>query len=109
MADRYNEKVAILRLDREWHIMQRWVRNDVSGKWDSFPSPSPPKPDFYPKPVSVSPLSLPSELATNICKSLVTVKFNIPYVIDGGYTDSYVGLGTKTLYNIKYLLIRIDY
>jgi hypothetical protein len=93
VLDRYNEKVAVLRLDREWHIMQRWVRNDVTGKWDSHPSPLAPKPDYYPKQVTALPLVLPSDMATNICKSLVIVRFNIPYVIDGGYTDSYLGLG----------------
>ncbi len=86
-------------MDREWHIMQRWSRNDLTGKWDSRPSPAAPKPDFYPKPVHALPLTMPSsEMASNICRSLVIVHFNVPYIIDGGYTDSYLGLGTQYLH-----------
>ena len=73
--------------------MQMWTRNDIIGKWNSIESEQPPTPDFVPKPASVTPVNLPSELATDILKSLVMVTFNTPYVIDGMYSDSYFGLG----------------
>ncbi len=71
-----------------------WKRNDVTGKWDARECLEPPKPDFVPKPASSIPLTIPNELGAEIMRSLVMVNFNVPYVIDGGFSDSYIGVGT---------------
>jgi len=93
VTDRNQDKVAVIRVDRGWHNMEMWTRNDTLGIWNCRHSPAPPKPDWTPKPASTSALQLTSEIGGDVARSLVMVTYNIPYVIDGGSSDSYIGVG----------------
>jgi hypothetical protein len=93
VSDRNQDKVSVVRIARGWHNMQVWKRNDSVGVWDHKPSALPPKPDWTPKPASASAIQLTSDVGGDVARSLVMVTYHIPYVIDGGSSDSYIGVG----------------
>eukprot|EP01117_Protostelium_nocturnum_P007589 TRINITY_DN2719_c0_g1_i1.p1 TRINITY_DN2719_c0_g1~~TRINITY_DN2719_c0_g1_i1.p1 ORF type:complete len:1013 (+),score=348.65 TRINITY_DN2719_c0_g1_i1:181-3219(+) len=93
VADRHQSRLSVIYIDRQWHSMQLWTKNDALGLWNAEDCPPPPSPAFVPKATPVKPLISPMELANEIVKSMVMVSFHIPYVIDGGSSDNYLGSG----------------
>eukprot|EP01119_Soliformovum_irregulare_P022158 TRINITY_DN7524_c0_g2_i5.p1 TRINITY_DN7524_c0_g2~~TRINITY_DN7524_c0_g2_i5.p1 ORF type:complete len:699 (+),score=201.00 TRINITY_DN7524_c0_g2_i5:25-2121(+) len=93
VVDRHQERVAVLYIDRSWHPMQRWVRDDEAGLWHCHPSPEPSNPEYVPKSGSASPLQGSPGAVDKALRSLVMVSFHIPYLVDGVSSDGYLGTG----------------
>jgi len=72
--------------------MNYWVRNDQTGIWD-FKAFEMPTVEKVLTTGSAMPISTNSDIASKVAPSLVHIKFNIPYVVDGGPTDNFVGCG----------------
>jgi len=90
--DRHSERLSVIRMDRTWHPMQMWKRDDSVGKWHFTDSPQPPTPKQDPTPALASPVTA-SGLAQKVVGSLVMVNFTIPFVVDGGSNDTFLGAG----------------
>jgi len=90
--DRHSERLSVIRLDRTWHSMGMWKRDDVVGKWIMTESPVAPLPKYAPKPAHASPI-VASGIAAKVVPSLVMVNFTIPFVVDGGSNDTFIGAG----------------
>jgi len=92
MNDRHSERLAVIRIDRCWHAMQMWTRDDVTGIWNCVDSPASPVPRHSPKPASASPI-IATGIASKVVPSLVMVNFTVPFVVDGGSNDTFIGAG----------------
>lgn len=92
MNDRHSERLAVIRIDRCWHPMQIWSRDDVSGVWNCINSPACTLPRYSPKPVTATPIGA-SGIASKVVPSLVMVNFTVPFVVDGGSNDTFIGAG----------------
>lgn len=92
MNDRHSERLAVIRVDRCWHPMQMWTRDDVTGVWNCTTSPPCPLPRHAPKPVSATPIGA-TGIAAKVVPSLVMVNFTVPFVVDGGSNDTFIGAG----------------
>jgi len=90
--DRHSERLSVIRIDRTWHHMGMWKRDDVLGKWACSESPAPPLPKHAPKPASASPI-IATGIAAKVVPALVMVNFTIPFVVDGGSNDTFIGAG----------------
>ncbi|PRP82453.1 pro-apoptotic serine protease [Planoprotostelium fungivorum] len=93
VSDRHQSRLSVIYIDRCWHGMQMWTKDDALGLWTASDCLPAPEPAFVPKPTPVKTLKSPMELANEIVKSMVMVSFHIPYVIDGGSSDNYLGSG----------------
>jgi len=90
--DRHSERLSVIRMDRTWHPMMMWSRDDQLGRWTFLESPVPTAPKQLTKPVSASPVQA-SGIASKIVASLVMVNFTVPFVVDGGSNDTFIGTG----------------
>ncbi len=85
-------RISVFRMDRRWFERQRCKRNDRRGVWDCQ--------KLAPGPVAVAPIPVPVSLvkykdkrAARLASSVVYVKNNIPYHVDGLQEVHYVGSG----------------
>jgi len=93
VTDRHNERLSVIKIDRRWHRMVSWKCDDKVGTWQSTVYPQPP--------VSSTPLVQPfnatpvhaTGLASKIVPSLVLIQFTVPFVVDGGSNDTFIGAG----------------
>jgi len=92
MNDRHSERLAVIRIDRCWHPMQMWTRDDVTGIWNCVDSPQPTLPRYSPKPAMAAPIG-GTGIAAKVVPSLVMVNFTVPFVVDGGSNDTFIGAG----------------
>jgi len=91
--DRHQLRLSVFHMDRKWHQMQSYKRNDLIGKWTNTIAPAYPKPDYVPQSAMATPLVATTDFASEMLRSIVSVSFAIPYVIDGGCSDRYIGAG----------------
>jgi len=91
-TDRHSERLSVIRMDRTWHPMMMWHRDDAMGKWEFTTSPVPTTPKQLLKPLSASPVHA-TGTAAKVVSSLVMVNFNVPFVVDGGSNDTFIGTG----------------
>jgi S1-C subfamily serine protease len=92
MNDRHSERLAVIRVDRCWHAMQMWTRDDVTGIWNCVDSPQSVVPRHTQKPATASPV-VATGIAAKVVPSLVMVNFTVPFVVDGGSNDTFIGAG----------------
>jgi S1-C subfamily serine protease len=72
--------------------MQMWTRDDITGIWNCVDSPPPPLPRFSPKPAAAAPIGA-TGIAAKVVPALVMVNFTVPFVVDGGSNDTFIGAG----------------
>lgn len=92
LGDLHRERVSVAIMDRTWLPMQMYDRNDIAGSWDARRSAPPPDPKPQ-APVTASFTRGPTELATLVGRSIVTVHVHIPYLIEGVASQAYYGTG----------------
>ncbi len=85
-------RVGVLEVDRRWHAMTRCRRNDVRGLWDCIASPEAPE-RVAVAPVSVALRSDGPGPVPRLARSMVLVRFDIPYTVDGVQGNAFVGTG----------------
>jgi len=85
-------RVGVLEVDRRWHAMERCRRDDRRGLWDCVASPEAPA-SAAPQPVSVALASDGPAPVPRLARSMVLVRFDIPYTVDGAQGNSFVGTG----------------
>jgi len=83
--------VVALKTARQWFPMQRCVRN-TDGQFDCVPS-QPPQPPQPIEPVETDFVRPTDRVARKVASSLVSVRVDIPYRINGVYGASFRGAG----------------
>jgi len=92
VTDRHSERLTVVRVDRCWHPMLMWKKDDIEGRWTSRECAPPSGPRYSPKPASSTPVPA-TGLAAKVIPSLVLVSFSVPFVVDGGSNDTFLGTG----------------
>ncbi|HEX5637505.1 MAG TPA: hypothetical protein VFY78_10495, partial [Gammaproteobacteria bacterium] len=85
-------RVAVINMDRRWFPAQHCKRNDISGYWDCRDLSKGPDVVIAPK----SEVSFPrykDKRADRLSASLVNVRFDMPYHVDGVQQANYTGAG----------------
>ncbi len=85
-------RVAIFTMDRRWFVAEYCQRNDASGVWDCR--------DLDNGPITVAPVTpavsfarYKDKRADKLSASMVNVRFDIPYHVDGVQQTNYMGAG----------------
>jgi len=105
VTDRHSERLTVVRVDRCWHPMVMWKKDDIEGKWTSRECAPPSGPRYSPKPASSTPVPA-TGLAAKVIPSLVLVSFSVPFVVDGGSNDTF--LGTGVIVDVEQGLVIVD-
>jgi len=86
------ELLAVVTVDRLWFPMQLCIRDDATGGWPCSISPAPPEQqEQFPATTSFN-TDLPRPMR-DLAPSLVMVKFNAPFRIDGLHSERFKGTG----------------
>jgi pro-apoptotic serine protease NMA111 len=85
-------RVAIINMDRRWFPVQHCKRNDVSGFWDCRELSKGPVAVSLPK-SDISYARYKDRRADKLSASLVNVRFDMPYHVDGVQQANYSGAG----------------
>jgi len=92
LYSQYQERLAVITIDRTWFACVRYDLDAKSGRWvASKPPPPPPPPPLEPQHVKML-LGGPPEVQA-ITPMLVRVLFDIPYQVDGVADRKFVGTG----------------
>ncbi|MEN8181955.1 MAG: trypsin-like peptidase domain-containing protein, partial [Myxococcota bacterium] len=86
------EQVSVLTVDRRWFHMQRCRRDDRLGTWPCVASAPPPAAED-PRATTVQLPSLGEGRLDRLARSLVLVRFHVPYLIDGVPGGRFLGAG----------------
>ncbi len=92
LHERRQRRVAVVEIDRRWHVSQRCEREDVAGWWACEPSAPPPPPAV---PVGGSATLPPAsgKVASRLAPSLVWVDYRVPFRVDGTPGERFTGTG----------------
>jgi S1-C subfamily serine protease len=92
VASPRSPRFGVLRVDRRWNAMRRCRRDDALGLW-SCTSSAPAPPAGSPGPVSVGLDSPGPGPVPRLARSLVLVRFDLPFTLDGAQGNTFVGGG----------------
>ena len=87
-----NPAVGVLRVDRRWYPMRRCRRDDTTGRWPCREAAAPDAPVALPVATARLEAEGPRALRT-LARSLVQVRFDVPFTIDGVQGTSFAGAG----------------
>ncbi|HEU5399381.1 MAG TPA: trypsin-like peptidase domain-containing protein [Gammaproteobacteria bacterium] len=92
LANRKQTSLGVITVDRRWYAADRCNLDPVTGKWPctALPDASPASP---PEPVSVAYPRYPDPAMNALAPSLVFIKFDMPYAVDGVGETHYLGAG----------------
>ena len=92
LANRKQSVLGIVTIDRRWSAAERCTRDDASGDWPCTALPE--APALPPQePVTVSYPRYGDRLMDKLAPSLVYVKFDMPFPVEGIAETHYVGAG----------------
>ncbi len=92
LANRNQSVLAIVTVDRRWFPADRCTHDPVSGNWPCTDLPPPPAP-VPQAPTTVSYPHYQDAAMNALAPSLVYVKFDMPYEVDGVGETHYIGSG----------------
>jgi len=84
--------VGVVRADRRWFSMQRCERDDSNGSWPCRSSPEAP-PAEAPAPGTTELAGEGVRALRELARSIVSVRYGIPYRLDGVHGDRFEGAG----------------
>jgi len=87
-----NRSVAVIRMSRKWFGMQHCRRDDQTGSWPCVASSEAP-PGTLPEPATARMIAEGDRPLEILAPSLVLVRYDIPYLLDGVHGDSFEGTG----------------
>jgi len=92
LSNKKQASLGVITVDRRWFPADRCTRDDASGDWPCTALPEPPAP-VEQKPATVSYPQYADATMDKLARSLVYIKFDMPYAIDGIGETHYVGAG----------------
>lgn len=87
-----NRSVAVIQMSRRWFGMQHCRRDDRTGSWPCVASPEAP-PGEPPEPATARMTAEGDRALRALAPSLVLVRYDIPYRLDGVHGDRFEGTG----------------
>ena len=84
--------LGLITVDRRWFPADRCTHDTATGNWPCVDLPPPPPP-VAPKPATVTQPRYSDPAMNRLAPSLVYVKFDMPYAVDGIGETHYVGAG----------------
>lgn len=92
LSNRKQSALGLITVDRRWYPADRCTRDDATGDWPcTVLSPPPPPVAGAPETVTYPHYSDPA--MNRLAPSLVFVKFDMPYAVDGVGETHYIGAG----------------
>ncbi len=92
VASPRSPRVSVLRVDRRWNAMRRCRRDDALGLW-SCEASNEAALERTPDKVSVALESPGPGPVPKLARSLVLVRFDLPFTLDGAQGNAFVGAG----------------
>jgi len=97
LSDPLKKHALVCRMDKRWHQMTMYTRNDLTGIWDRKYVPSVTNIPFPPPPPVVAryenpDLGISDQHLLRAIRSLVLVEYDVPFCVDALSTSGYLGI-----------------
>ena len=92
LSNRKQPVLGLITVDRRWYPADRCTRDDASGGWPCTDLPPAPPP-VADAPETVTYPHYPDPTMNRLAPSMVFVKFDMPYAVDGVGETHYIGAG----------------
>jgi S1-C subfamily serine protease len=92
VSNKKQSTLGIITVDRRWFPAERCTRDPITGNWPCTALPEPPAP-VADTPATVDYPSYTDPVMNKLAPSLVFIKFDMPYALDGIGDTHYLGAG----------------